>query len=119
MNGLALKQALSVGSDTKTIKVQVGKRVYEVMGVLPTDPAAPSDAYLSVNKLARTPNTKEENPVEIALTVKINVLKVTKKEKEKLLAAGIEDTPEALARAKAEQFLKRAKMRGCAILSIE
>lgn len=116
MNGLSLAQALHP-LGTKNLKVQIGKKVFEVVGVMPSDPGTPADAFLSVAKLKVAKPLKEKQVVNLTLTVQVEVEKITKKEKVKLMATGTPDNEQALHMAKAVAFMGKAKMRGCKVIS--
>lgn len=96
------------------VKLQVGKRVFEVKGVMSVAPGS-TDAILSIEKLKTTRTKKEKETVKLQATVEVVVEKVTKKEREKLIAKGCADNDQALTLAKAKAFIEKAKMRGCTI----
>lgn len=116
MNALSLTQALQKFG-TKNLKIQIGKKMFEVAGVMPSDPATPADAFLSVAKLKVVKPPKEKQVVNLTLTVQVEVEKITKKEKVKLMATGTPDNEQALHMAKAVAFMGKAKMRGCKVIS--
>lgn len=101
----------------RELKIQVGKRVYEVSDLLPVDPHNTADAFLAVAKIKKPRTPKEKQVSNVTLTIEVEVEKVTKKEQAKLVAAGTADNDVALAQAKALAFINKAKMRGCKILS--
>ena len=115
-NALFAKLAQHGGRE---LKVQVGKRVYEVSDLLPVDPQNTADAFLAVAKIKKPRTPKEKQVSKVVLTVEIEVEKVTKKEKEKLVAAGAHEDEGSLAQAKAIAFLQKAKMRGCKLLDYQ
>jgi hypothetical protein len=104
---------------SRELKIQVGKRVYEVSDLLPVDPHNTADAFLAVAKIKKPRVPKEKQVSKIVLSVEVEVEKVTKKEKDKLVAAGTADNDAALSTAKAMAFLNKAKMRGCKVLSMQ
>jgi len=119
MNSTELARALQAYG-SRELKIQVGKRVYKVGGLLPVDPTSPADAYLSVEKIKKVRSPKEVQVINVTLTVNVEVEKVTKKEKAALLAAGVADNDNtALAAAKAKLFLEKAKKRGCKLVSVK